>query len=301
MSEQRDANQGLFLDASVEDSAGLQAMQTILPGQFAPFGGNPASPSKSGSLAPVPNLVADDTPQFRPSQRPAMALLCVLHDGDAGGEWIPLRAERYTIARNEGDIRIPHDGQISGRQHVEISRTRTESGSIRWQIADLGSTNGTFVRVSKLTLWPSTEVQFGQTRYRFDMPEPPAPPSASAPLLQVGEMTVRPGPSPLRAPIQAARPTLVQVTQTGDGTRIPLARDEYWLGLDPNECAIVPRDDPFISPRHARIFKGENGRWRVENNSSRNGVWLRIIQPLPVEGMCQFLLGEQRCILKVLT
>ncbi|OWK37822.1 FHA domain-containing protein [Fimbriiglobus ruber] len=278
-----------------EDRANLGALQTILPGQFKHAGVAPAGPAPT----PPPHAVEDATP-FRPRQRPPMALLCVLHDGDTGGEWIPLRMDRHVIARNEGDIRIPHDAQISGRQHAEIVRARLETGGYRWFIADLGSTNGTFVRASKINLAVGSEVLFGQTRYRFDAGQPAAP--APPPVLE-NFMTVRPGSSPLlRLPsvVESAPPSLVEITATGDGERIALIRDEYWLGCDPTHCAIVPRDDPFVSPRHARIFKDENGRWRVENNRSRNGVWLRLTQRLPVEKMCQFLLGEQRFILKVI-
>ena len=282
-----------------EDRAQLLAMQTILPGLFAQPGVAPGAPP-----ATAPPQPPEDTAAFRPRHRPPMALLCILHDGDAGGDWIALRMERYVIARNEGDIRIPHDSQISGRQHAEIVRTRLENGTFRWQVADLGSTNGTFARVSKLNLAHGSEVLFGQTRYRFDagLPAAPAPAPPPPPVDQF--TTLRPGSSPLiRLPsvVEIPKPALVEITPAGDGERIALIRDEYWLGRDPMHCAIVPRDDPFVSPRHARIVKGENGRWRVENNRSRNGVWLRMAQPLPVNEMCQFLLGEQRFILKVLS
>jgi hypothetical protein len=62
---------------------------------------------------------------------------------------------------------------------------------------------------------------------------------------------------------------------------------------------VVPPDDPFVNARHARLRRDAKGRWHVENNRSVNGVWLRIDQPLPLEGSCQFLLGEQRFIFRV--
>jgi len=297
MAEPRDNlnSPGLYFEPPEDDRANLQAMATILPGQFPGFIGQ-APPPRGGS-----QLTLEDTPTFRPQQRPPMALLCVLHDADVGGEWIPLRADRYVIARNDGDIRIQQDAQISGRQHAEIARMRLDSGAFRWHLADLGSTNGTFVRVSKVMLLPGTEVLFGHTRYRFDTGQTPAEPTAPPPPAVDALMTARPGSQMLRRPaMPIVVPSVVEVTPGGDGPKISLIRDEYWLGRDPNECAIIPTDDPFVSPKHARFFKGENGRWRVENNRSRNGVWLRLTQPLPVEGTCQFLLGEQRFILKVL-
>jgi FHA domain len=167
------------------------------------------------------------------------------------------------------------------------------------RIADRSGTNGTFVRVSKVSFLTGTEVLFGRTRYRFESGQAAIsqpPPST----VSDSQMTVRPGGAPLARHSGFAQPALVEVTQAGDCEKIALTRDEYWLGRDPSECAIVPRDDPFVSPRHARIFK-EAGRWRAENNRSINGIWQRITQPLPVESLCQFLLGEQRFIFKVLT
>ncbi|HEX3150821.1 MAG TPA: FHA domain-containing protein [Gemmataceae bacterium] len=294
--DQQPPNPPWFYEPADADDASLRAMQTILPGQFL----QAAAPTIPPPAAMVhPQVAADDTAVYRPQQRPPMAMLCIMHDGDAGGEWIALRADRYVIARNEGDIRVPHDVQISGRQHAEIVRTRLENGHFRWNLNDLGSTNGTFVRVASMALLPGVELMFGQTRYRFESSQIAA--KAAPPSTLEGQMTARPGAPLPRPAAEASHPALVEITQTGDGPRIALTRNEYWLGRNPAECAIVPRDDPFVSPRHARIFKGDNGRWRVENSNSRNGVWFRISQSLPVNGLCQFLLGEQRFILKVLT
>ncbi len=265
-----DDHASLLFDPVEAEPEDHPALQTLMPGR-------PGAGPRIGLPAGPLSLTGEDTtPAFRPLHRPPMAVLCILHDGIGDGEWVPLRGDRYVIARNEGDIRIPHDGQISGRKHAEIVRT-TADGTTAWQLADLGSTNGTFVRVSRVALIPGTEVMFGQTRYRFDANPPP---------------TARPG---------AGRPSFVEVTPMGDGTRVALLRDEYWLGRDPLECGIVPRDDAFVSPRHARVYRTDSGRWLVENHGSRNGVWVRLALPLRVGNSCQFLLGEQRFILKILT
>ena len=89
---------------------------------------------------------ADDTIPFRPVVRPQMAVLVVLDDGRTEGQTIRLRTDSFTIGRTEGDLTIPHDGMIS-RKHVTIHR-RADKGRLRWVLEDLGSQNGTFVRVS---------------------------------------------------------------------------------------------------------------------------------------------------------
>jgi len=182
-----------------------------------------------------------------------------------------------------------------------VVRTRQEDGTYRWHLADLDSTNGTFVRVSRFALSPGTELVFGMTRYRFESGQGISPHSSPPPPTDDGMQTAKPGANPVRRPSPIADiARLVEVTPQGDGAKVSLVRDEYRLGRDPSECAIVPQDDPFVSPRHARLYRAENGRWRVENDNSLNGVWVRLSKPLPVKVTCEFLLGEQRFILKVL-
>ena len=86
-----------------------------------------------------------DATAYRPSLRPAMALLYVLDDGEDTGEIVRIRPSSFVIGRVDGNLTIPHDGGISGR-HAEISR-RLENGEHCWYLKDLQSTNGTFVRL----------------------------------------------------------------------------------------------------------------------------------------------------------
>ncbi|MCI0460514.1 MAG: FHA domain-containing protein, partial [Gemmataceae bacterium] len=56
----------------------------------------------------------------------------------------------------------------------------------------------------------------------------------------------------------------------------------------------------FANPRHARLYRDAKGQWHIANHKSLNGVWLRLVQPQPIETACQFQLGEQRFLLRVL-
>ena len=103
-----------------------------------------ASPDKQAQTPPAASAEVEAQPE-RPVERPPIAMLCVLDDGKLDGEWLRLRADRTVIGRTDGDVRIPHDGLISGR-HAEIVRQRVPNG-YRWLLADLQSTNGTFVRI----------------------------------------------------------------------------------------------------------------------------------------------------------
>ncbi len=257
----------------------------------------PTPSPKAAPAKPLPNWMDKAAPAevptnqamvFRPTRRPPMAMLCVLDDGGDDGAIHRLMQERYIIGRSEGDFKIPHDAMISTK-HAELVRMPYKE-SWKWVLNDLGSTNGTYVRVGSGILRDGQEFLVGRSRYRFDAAKGDQTHAESAPNTGVtmswqgsGAMTLL--------------PSLVELTVQGDGRRILIASDEVWLGRDAS-CQVIPADDPFINPRHARVHKDIRGRWFIENNKSLNGVWVRVEQ-MPLEGHCQFLLGEQRFKLQV--
>jgi pSer/pThr/pTyr-binding forkhead associated (FHA) protein len=242
---------------------------------------------KAAPAAPGAAEEADVKPE-RPSLRPPTAFLCILDDGKLDGEWIRLRADRTILGRTEGDVRIPHDGMISSR-HAEISRQRGSRG-FRWLLTDLGSTNGTFVRIGSTLLRSGNELVIGGGRYRFE---------ASLPETVAFENSGGNTRAWAGSPAQSLVPALVEVTPAGPGQRFTLAKPEYWIGRDGTACAISRPEDPLVNPRHARLYRDADGSWHVENHKSLNGLWLRIDPTLPLHGTCQFRLGEQRFVFKV--
>ncbi len=75
-----------------------------------------------------------------------------------------------------------------------------------------------------------------------------------------------------------------------DGVSYVLSATEHLAGR--LEGAILFPDDPLLSPRHANFFYRE-GHLHVRDESSRNGVFVRIAEPkrLPSGGV--FSIGEQ--------
>jgi len=227
----------------------------------------------------------------RPVLRPPVALLCILDDGKSDGEWVRLRADTTVIGRTEGDVRIPHDGLISGR-HAQLVRQRGPDGC-RWALVDLQSTNGTFVRIGSSVLLPDNELIIGSGRYRFEAGPPPAavdPPGAPPQTTQAWAGA---------APIRSLVPALVEVSPAGPVNRFALTLPEYCIGRDPRACPIARPDDVLVNARHARLYRDPKGQWHVENNKSPNGLWLRIGEPMPLSGACQFRAGEQRFLFRV--
>jgi pSer/pThr/pTyr-binding forkhead associated (FHA) protein/transcriptional regulator with XRE-family HTH domain len=229
----------------------------------------------------------------RPLLRPPVALLCILDDGRSDGEWVRLRADTTVIGRSDGDVRLPHDGLVSGR-HAELTRQRGPDG-YRWLLADLQSTNGTFVRVGNTVLRNDSEVIVGSGRYRFESGPAPAPavdpPGAPSQTTQAWAGSV---------PVGSVVPSLVELSPAGPVKRIPLELPEYWIGRDARACAIARPDDVLVNARHARLYRDAGGQWHIENNKSLNGVWLRVVGPVPLSNPCQFRVGEQRFVFRAL-
>ncbi|MFN4261852.1 MAG: FHA domain-containing protein [Gemmataceae bacterium] len=244
--------------------------------------------SRQRKSTPTAAGPADDTVVYRPVLRPPLLLLCILDDGSQEGEWLRIRGDSVTIGRQNCDVVISHDGQMSGR-HAEVSR-RLEGGRYRWHLIDLQSLNGTFARVSRSLLRAGQELMIGANRFRFDLPAPGAGAEPDQPPATGTSGWQKITPSHLL-------PSLVELSPQGEGERHLLNKTEAWIGRDPQRCAIV-LDDPLVSPRHARLRRDDRGRWQIENAKSVNGVWLRI-DSIPISSTCQFQLGEQRFFARV--
>jgi pSer/pThr/pTyr-binding forkhead associated (FHA) protein len=263
----------------------------LTPDPTAPAAAQVQKAAKAVSDWPEPaGQVEQYEPQpFRPTNRPPIGMICVLDDQGDNGAWHRLLKDRTVIGRSEGDILIPHDGMISTR-HAELIRQQNR-GSWRWILNDLGSTNGTYVRVSSGILRHEQEFLIGRTRYRFDAAKgdgtlPDESPKAGGTV------------SWQESGALAVIPSVVELTPRGEGSRIPITTGEIWIGRDPNCQVVVSKEDPFANARHARIYRDGKGRWFIENNRSLNGVWIRVEQ-MPLDAGCQFLLGEQRFKMQV--
>jgi pSer/pThr/pTyr-binding forkhead associated (FHA) protein len=245
-------------------------------------------PGARAAAMPVnggPAPADDGPPLFRPSLRPATPVLTIYDDSAESGESVRIRKDQFVIGRTEGDLVIPHDGQMSSR-HAAIQQ-KTSKDNVRWTLVDLKSTNGTFVRVSQALLEDGAEFIVGRTRLKFERsPNSAGPPKATSPAEQATQLWQNQTPND-------ASPALVELSADGKGRRLLLNTHETWLGKDPGHCQFVLSADPFVSARHARVRLDEEGRWVLENNKSINGVWLKVEQ-IAFKGSCRFMLGEQR-------
>jgi pSer/pThr/pTyr-binding forkhead associated (FHA) protein len=235
---------------------------------------------------------SDDVP-YRPVRRPPMALLCAFDDGRDDGEWFRLRSERIVLGRTEGDVRIPHDEMMSGR-HTELFR-QISNERFRWYLRDLGSTNGTYVRINTTQVRNGQEFLIGTRRFRFSSGRQVDPAATQEEAAEANKGT-RGWQS---VSVAELLPSVVELTPRGEGQRSYLNKSEHFLGRDAGQCDILLSDDLMVSARHARLHRDAKGRWLLENCGAGNGVWLRI-DKIAIDNSAQFQLGEQRFLIKVL-
>lgn len=203
---------------------------------------------------------APDAKPFRPILRRPLALLHVIDDGREDGETIRLRSDRLLIGRTDGDVTIPHDITMSTRHAL----LEYEAGS-GWQLSDVGSAGGTFVRVLSARLHDGSSLQLGATRFRFDA---------------------------------GAEPCLVELEPDGEGARHLCRNAIVTIGTVGSGCDIGIADS-FISHVHAELRQTPGG-WRIENRGL-NGLWVRITGPIKLAHPSQFQCGEQRFVFEPLT
>lgn len=233
----------------------------------------PAEDAGVAEALPLGEPEAAEALPWRPGRRSAMALLHVVDDGRDSGETIRLRDDTLVIGRVTGGVKIPHDAFLD-RHHARLDRL--PGGS--WLLTDLGSTDGTWVRVMTAKLRPGTHLQIGGTRLVFRRDADGT--SAFAPVGQ--------GAAADSAPSFPCPPTPFLL---GRADALP-------VHADPSLPTLL-LDDPFVSPVHAEVVAGR-GAWRIVNRGL-NGLWVRIEAPVRLHAVAQFQCGDQRFVLEPLT
>ncbi|QDU88481.1 FHA domain protein [Pirellulimonas nuda] len=201
------------------------------------------------------------TPIYRPTQRPPTAVLQVFDDNQEGSERVRIRQVPFDIGRQEGNLTIPHELQMS-RRHLRIDR-RSVDGQWHWVLRDLGSTNGTFVSARRVRLRNADELLLGADLVRFFQPGGPE----TAMLAKV---------APGRYEEQVA-----------------LKPGAHWIGSDASQCLPILKNNPFLDPRSLRIELDDQQQWRLYDCGCTNRVWVKIEEIKLVDGCC-FQAGEQR-------
>lgn len=116
-----------------------------------------------------------------------------------------------------------------------------------------------------------------------------APVYAPAPVLPTA-----PGGSPIPyvAPVTGEPIAgLVAILKDGsDGRAFPIYSEQADIGR--TEGDVILSDDPYLSPRHARLRRRGDG-WLLRDLDSANGIYVRIREPVDLVDGDMILLGQQ--------
>jgi len=203
------------------------------------------------------------------------SILEVRQDGSTGKS---LRIIKETfIGRGTCDASYPNDVLLAPR-HASVAK---REGKV--YLKDLGSTNGTFVKLRQDTELVAGDVfLIGRELFRFATQR-----LDEAPLGE-GTVVMRGAPSLQAGPITAK---LEHIQLNGDVSRVySLDKAETVIGRTTGD--LVFKDDPYMSGKHARIIV-QPGRFVLQDLQSRNGVYRRIKGEVEMRDADEFFLGEQ--------
>jgi len=154
-------------DASIEDLESLNGVfvrmeseEEIVPGQVIRIGQELLRFDKIDPPSPL-----EDGTEVMGSPNPGYwGRITVIIGRDSDGSAYPLLGESIALGRERGDINFPDDGYVSGL-HAKLSH---RDGHV--YLADMGSSNGTFLRVREArTLHNESFVLLGQQLFRINL------------------------------------------------------------------------------------------------------------------------------------
>ncbi|NUP06662.1 MAG: FHA domain-containing protein [Polyangiaceae bacterium] len=120
-------------------------------------------------------------------------------------------------------------------------------------------------------------------------PAAPLPPPVPPPPMSARQRQIPPSPASRSATARSAR--LVVVVEDGsDGKAFDLKGPVVVIGRSDGDVVLF--DDPYVSPRHARLVERE-GQWVVQDLHSTNGVYVRVKGKRPLQSGDLILLGSQ--------
>jgi pSer/pThr/pTyr-binding forkhead associated (FHA) protein len=196
----------------------------------------------------------------------------VRSDG-AAGRVFAVEASEAICGRTEGEVRLADDPTVSPRH----ARVALAGGVLR--VEDLGSVNGTFLRLREpRRLSVGEELRVGRQLLR-----------------------VEPLPRPAHADARAVRPwgtrdpgyryRLSQLLEGGGlGEIFPLREGENVIGREAGDVTFPA--DGWVSARHARIDVA-GGELTVADAGSSNGTFVKLAGPAALVPGDQLLVGGQ--------
>ena len=186
-----------------------------------------------------------------------------------------LSSVEHGAGRRDGEILFPDDGLLSPRHATFFYRDRD------LYVRDDDSRNGVFVRIRKpYDLEEGQSFLVGEQLFT-------AVPVSSDPMLPDADGTLF-----YASPRRPARLKVVQLLAGGDVGLVCRARTEtVSIGREGNDVNFP--DDPFISGHHAQVTALLDGRFRLTDNGSKNGTFVRIRDEARLQHGDYVFMGQQ--------
>jgi pSer/pThr/pTyr-binding forkhead associated (FHA) protein len=233
----------------------------------------PAAPAARPAGAAQPgHAVPPPLPGAQPKPASRLRITTVRSDGMSGTSFA-LDREEVLCGRTEGEVRLAADPTVSPRH----ARFVQSGGVVR--VEDLGSVNGTFVRLKEpRRIALGEEFRVGQQLLRLEpLPRPARPDDR--------------GVRPWGTPDPGYRLRVSQLLDGGGlGEIFPLKEGENLVGRDAGEVTFP--SDRYVSARHARLDVRGNDVTLVDLGSS-NGTFAKLSGPVELAPGDQVLVGGQ--------
>jgi pSer/pThr/pTyr-binding forkhead associated (FHA) protein len=232
----------------------------------------PAPPARPAGGAHAAEPLPPPLPAAAPRPPNRFRLTTIRSDGNPGTSFA-LDREEVVCGRTEGELRLAADATVSPRH----ARFVPASGGVR--VEDLGSVNGTFVRLKEpRRIALGEEFRVGQQLLRLE------------PLPRPARQDDR-GVRPWGTPDPGYRLRVSQLLDGGGlGEIFPLKEGENLVGRDSGEVTFP--SDRYVSARHARIDVRGNDVTLVDLGSS-NGTFAKLAGPVDLAPGDQVLVGGQ--------
>jgi pSer/pThr/pTyr-binding forkhead associated (FHA) protein len=199
--------------------------------------------------------------------------LAVLHGDGTAGSTFTASGDEAICGRTEGHLRLAADPTVSPRH----CRFTLAAGALR--VEDLGSVNGTFLRLrAPRRISVGEELRVGAQLLRLEPLPRPAHPDAHA---------VR----PWGTRDQGYRHRLSQLLEGGGlGEIFPLREGENVIGREAGDVTFPA--DRHVSARHARIDVA-GAELTLSDTGSSNGTFVKLAGPAELVPGDQLLVGGQ--------
>ncbi len=228
-----------------------------------------------GAAVP-PEIVEMQINYFGTLQTPGRARLILIRgDSDVDGLSYLLQGTEHVAGRDQGQILFPDDAWMNPR-HANFVY---ENDAL--MVRDESSVNGVFMRVREPVQLDIGE-QFLCGEQLLTLAGPPEPDAGPEPDQTYFYAT----------PNRGAPFLLVQVLVGGVPGSVFAARGNT-MDIGREDCDVSYPADLFISGKHARVEMGNDGRFTLVDLGSKNGTYVRIKQPRPLQHGDYLFLGRQ--------